>query len=236
LRSLRLIHALSVAAATLLISPTTFATIVPFTEEFTADAANWRDAPGTASLSWIAAGGPDGSSYASGPFNFLLSASGDTPAILRAQDEFNSSNNAFVGNWIADGVNQFSVAVRHNAPAPLTYFARISGPANFPAVAAVNFAPVAPNAWTTLVFPIVPGNPQFVFEGPPSTFTSVFGNVGHIQIGVSVPAALAGQNQMYTFDVDKASITPEPASLAMLLAGALLWTRRGKRIPRGSLP
>jgi hypothetical protein len=207
------------------------ATIVPYTEEFAADAANWRDAAGLTPLAWNAAGGPDAGSYASTTFNFVSSAANSTPGILRAQDEYNSSGNAFVGNWIADGVNQLSIAVRHNSPEALTFFTRIAGPSNFPGVAAVNFVPVVPNTWTTLIFPIVPGNPQFVFEGPPSTFNSVFGNVGHVQVGVMVPAALSGVDQSFTFDVDKASIVPEPASFCVLACGMLLLASR-RRVGR----
>lgn len=201
------------------------ATLVPFVEDFSANSANWRETGGVNPLAWNAAGGPDAGSYAFGAFSFLSSAPNSTPAILRAHDAYNSSADAFVGNWIADGVNQFSVSVRHNAPTALTFFTRFAGTANFPGVAAVNFVPVAPNAWTALTFPIVSGNPQFVFEGPGATFNTVFSSVGNIQIGVSVPASLAGTNQSYSFDVDKASITPEPASL-LLVAPALLAFRR----------
>lgn len=202
------------------------ATLVPFTEEFSATSSNWRDTGGVNPLAWTAAGGPDGGSYASGAFNFLSSAPNSTPAILRAHDAYNSSGDAFVGDWITDGVDQFSVFVRHNAPTALTFFTRFAGSANFPGVAAVNFVPVAPNTWTSLAFPIVPGNPQFFFEGPGATFNTVFSSVGNIQIGVSVPASLAGTDQSYSFDVDKASITPEPASLLLVAPALLLLTRR----------
>jgi|CXWL01.1.fsa_nt_gi hypothetical protein len=223
----------SIIAATcvLVTSTAARATLVPYTEEFAADSANWRDAAGLTPLSWNASGGPDSSSYASTSFNFVSSAPNATPPIMRAQDEFNSSGNAFVGNWIADGVNQLSVDVRHNASTPLTFFTRIASPVNFPGVAAVDFVPVLPNTWTTLIFPIVPGNPQFVFEGPPSTFNSVFSNVGHLQVGVMVPAALAGLDQSFTFDVDKASIVPEPASIFAIACSAFLLIPR-RRIAR----
>lgn len=202
------------------------ATLVPFTEDFSATSSNWRDSGGVNALAWNAAGGPDGGSYAAANFNFQSSAPNSTPALLRAHDAYNSSGDAFVGNWIADGVDQFSVSVRHNAPTALTFFTRFAPSANFPGAAAVNFVPVAPNTWTSLVFAIDPGNPQFTYEGPGVTFNSVFSNIGNLQIGVAVPSSLAGTNQSYSFDVDKASITPEPASLLLFAPALLLFKRR----------
>lgn len=208
----------ALAASVGILSPTPVrAAIIPFTEEFAADASDWRDSGG-ALLNWIPSGGPDGGSYASADFNFVALPVDATPALHRAQDEFNSSGNAFVGDWITEGVTQFSVFVRHDAPVPLTYFTRFSGPGNFPGVAAVNFVPVPANTWTQILIPIVPGNPQFFFEGPPSTFNSVFGSVGHVQVGVTVPQDLAGVDQTFRFDLDKPSIVPEPAAGLLLLA------------------
>lgn len=200
------------------------AAVVPFTEDFAHDSANWRDAVGLSDLGWQATGGPDGGSYAFGTFNFVHSNENDTPAILRAQDEWNSSNNAFVGDWLADGVTQFSMMVRHDAPVPLTFFTRFASPANFPGAAGVAFVPVMPNTWTQVSFDIDPNNPAIVTEGVP--FQDVFSNIGHVQIGVMVPADLAGLDQVFTFDVDKVSIVPEPATLALLALGAMTLRRR----------
>jgi hypothetical protein len=144
--------------------------------------------------------------------------------LFRAQDEFNSSGHAFEGNWIVQNIGQFSALVRHNAPLPLSFFARFSGPGNFPGGTAVKFAPVLPNTWTELSFDIRPSNPEFVtYEG--TSFNTVFSNVGHIQLGLSVPAALAANSTAFMFDIDKVSIAraiPEPSTLvALLLAGAV---------------
>jgi hypothetical protein len=178
-------------------------------------------------LNHVASGGPDGGSYASAS----TALAGTSMVLFRAQDEFNSSAHALEGNWIADGAGEFSAFVRHNAPMPLTYFARFSGPGNSPGGIAVKFAPVISGVWTQLKFAINPGNPEFVtFEG--SSFSTVFTNIGHLQLGVNVPAALAGNITQYTFDIDKASLAapvPEPtAFVASVIAGMSLmcWRRR----------
>ena len=193
----------------------TFGATVPFTEHFASNAANWADNSGLALVDHVAVGGPDGSGYVS---TDLVPAGrgGESVVLFRGQDEFNSSGGAFVGNWTADSVGQFSTYVRHNAPVPLTYFTRFSGPANFPGATAVRFAPVLPNTWTLLEFDLEPTNPAFVtFEG--SSFNSVFSNIGHVQVGVSVPASLDAVSTQFTFDLDRPSIAaiPEPSSWAL---------------------
>jgi hypothetical protein len=203
--------------------------VVPFSEDFTTGPANWADNTALTLLDHVATGGSDGGAYASTAKSFN-GLGGTSVVLFRAQDEFNSSNHAFEGNWVNQGVGQFSALVRHNAPLPLSYFARFSGPANFPGGTAVKFAPVAPNTWTRLTFDIRANNPEFVtFEG--SNFNTVFSNVGHVQLGVSAPAALGTNANVFKFDIDKASIAmvvPEPTTLvAMFIAGtALVFVRR----------
>lgn len=198
--------------------------VVPFVEEFVVDSADWRNADGTAALTWIPAGGPDGSSYAQGTFNFLSSADGDDVTVLRAQDEFDSSGGAFVGNYLTEGVAEFRAYVRHFGPEPMTFFVRFSGPSNFPGAIAVNFVPVFPGQWTEIVVPINATNPQFVsFEG--QDFNTVFSNVGHVQLGVSVSATLAGVDLVIPFEVDKATLVegpPVPAASEWGLLGTAL--------------
>jgi hypothetical protein len=163
----------------------------------------------------------------------LTGLSGQSVVLFRAQDEFNSSAHAFEGNWVMQGIGRFSAFVRHNAPLPLSYFARFSNPGNFPGGTAVKFVPVLPNIWTQLNFDIRANNPEFVtFEG--TSFGAVFSNVGHIQIGVSGPAAMANDPSVFSFDIDKASIAmivPEPATLtAMVIAGTVLVCGRRRAV------
>lgn len=201
------------------------ASVVPFTEDFAADNAAWKDAAG-ADLAFVASGGPDSSGFVTSAFSFASANANDPLTLIRGQDNYDSSSDAFVGNWISEGVTQFSAWVRHNAPAPLPMFARFATPVNFPGAAGIQFAPVLPNTWTLLTIEISPTSPQIVYEGPGATYNSVFGNVGNIQIGVSVPDALAGFTQVLTIDVDQPTITPEPATLGLFSLGGLMLLRR----------
>ena len=122
----------------------------PFTEDFSSNSANWRDVTGLASVDWNAAGGPDGGAFASTTLNFAALNANDGPPLFRAQDEFNSSGGAFVGDWVGNDITGFSAFVRHDAPVPINFFARFASPANSPGAIKVFFIPVAPNTWTSL--------------------------------------------------------------------------------------
>jgi hypothetical protein len=191
------------------------AATVPFTEDFTATVAKWADNSGLSLLTHIATGGPDGGAYAA-TSKSLMNLADQSVVLFRAQDEFNSSEHAFEGNWLSEGVGRFSTFVRHNAPVPLNYFTRFSSPAAFPGGVAVKFIPVLPNTWTALTFSISPANPEFVtFEG--SSFGAVFSNVGHVQVGVEVPGSLGANPTEFTFGIDKPTIAaavPEPSGFA----------------------
>lgn len=203
------------------------ATTVPFTESFSADAANWRNGAGTATATWTAGGGADGGGFISDTFSFANSVENDTPILLRGQSNFGSSGGAPFGNWLADGVTEYRVSIKHDAPVPLNFFTRFASPAGFPGAIGLGFAPILPNTWSELVIPINPGNPQFIsFEG--SDFNTVFSNIGRIQVGVSVPAALAGNPNTFTFSIDEVTLVPEPTTLGLVaLAGLAALRRRG---------
>ena len=193
------------------------AATVPFTETFNAGSANWFDSPGTAPLAWNVFGGPDGSPFASTTFNFVNFAANARPALFRAQDEFGSSGGAFVGDWVTGGVTGFNASVRQNSGVPLKFFVRFASPSNFPGAGYDFVIPVPSGTWTSLSAALP--NPDLIFEGP-FTYGQVFGNVGHVQIGVYVPQGLAGVDAPFSFDIDNVSIVPEPTSLALLAIGA----------------
>ena len=196
--------------------------VPPFTEDFNLSSSAWRDSAGLQELSWVNAGGPDGGAFSSTTFNFVNSAANATPVLFRGQDEFNSSAGAFVGDWVADGVDGFNVFVHHDAPTALNFFARFAGPANFPGSAKVFVIPVQPNTWTELNLALP--DPGLIFEGP-FTYEQVFSNIGHVQIGVSAQG-VAGLDQSIHFGLDKVSIVPEPATLMLLGGGAFMAMRR----------
>jgi hypothetical protein len=198
------------------------AVINPFTEDFASGPSGWTNFNNSAPLTFAGSGGPSGSTFVSGSFNFVSQAAAATPVIIRGEGGF--SGGAFNGNWITAGVTAMTVWVRHDAPVPLTYFARMAQ-TPFPGAIAVSFAPVMPNTWTPLSFTIDAASPQFInFET--SDFATVFSNISRVQFGVSVPPALAGVDQSFNFDLDQVAIVPAPAGLGLLGAGALALRRR----------
>ncbi|HYE63381.1 MAG TPA: hypothetical protein VD997_15420 [Phycisphaerales bacterium] len=204
------------------VAPSAFGVINPFTEDFSLNASGWTNFNNSAPLSYFGAGGPNNSNYVSGSFNFVSQAANATPVIVRGEGGF--SGGAFNGNWITSGVTTMTVWVRHNAPQPLSYFARMAQ-TPFPGAIAVAFAPVAPNTWTPLSFAINASSPQFInFEQ--SDFATVFSNISRIQFGVMVPQALAGVDQGFTFDFDRVAIVPAPGALALVGLAALGAARR----------
>lgn len=194
--------ALPVATAT--------AATVPFTESFSTGDSGWRgntNSPGT--LDWSSEG------HVTEVFNFASSvAGGQGPVLFRGPVSASGGN--FAGDWILDGVSEIRALVRHDAPSPVTFFARFASPFGFPGAIAVAFAPVASSdEWTELVFGIYPENPQFVsFEG--SDFATVFSSVGIVQLGVAVPESLAGVDANYDFELNSVSTVPEAGGLSAL--------------------
>ena len=218
------------AAATMLVLTTRVtATTVPFTEDFTAGSANWRDNGSINPLSWQSSGGPDGSGFARTTFNFQTSTPQGTPALFRGQQEFDSSGGAFFGNWLTDGVTEVQAYVRHDADRNLNYFGRFASPFGFPAMVGVVPTSVAPNQWTLISLPITASS--LIAEGP-STFDGVFSAVGRVQFGVAA-APLAGVNRVVTLDLDQVRVVPEPATMVLLGVGA--WMAMRRRVRRGTI-
>jgi hypothetical protein len=210
-------------ASTCTIAAHAFAVTVPYTETFASAAANWSSAATFTPLTYQPSGGLDGSGYATRSVSFATNPVGDIPLLFRGQSNFASSGGNFWGDWTSGGVTEFSFSVRHDAPAPVTFFARFT-PAGAGAVALVA-PPAAPGAWTTFTVPISPGTP-FIFEGPGVTYASTFSNIGRVQVGVMVDAAIANQAGPFTFDIDNVSIVPAPGALGLVGAAGVLGARR----------
>ncbi len=204
--------------------------VTSFTETFDNDNASWGDPIGS----------PGGAGHDAGGFITTSGALADLGqgVLFRGNGSAGASGAAFSGNWIADGVSQFSVDVRHNSQVPLSFFARFASPFNFPGATAVRFQPVLANQWTTLTFNIADnpafGAPNFVtFEG--SSFDGVFSNIGRVQVGVSIPDGFENNpalaNGVFTFDMDNASVSviPEPSGVLLAMAGGMLLMLRRRR-------
>ncbi len=196
----------------------------PFTEDFSSSSNNWSTASVFTPVGLVMTGGPDGSQYATRSFSFGASGAGDQPILFRGQSNFNSSGGAFVGNWLTGGVTEFSFSIRHNAPEALDIFARFSNPS--PGAGVVSLATgIAPNTWTLITVDIT-NQAGFIYEGLPTLYNTVFGNVGRVQLGAIVPADLAGTTASYTFDIDNVSIVPVPGAAGLLGLAGLVATRR----------
>ena len=197
------------------------AAIVPFTETFSADAASWTGPAGPANYD------PAGNIAAETNVN---AASFGVVIGLRGQSANNASGGAFIGNWITDGVPSFSFSVRHSAPVPMNFGARLVTPFNFPGAIGIDFVPVAPGVWTTVTIPINPAYPGFVsFEG--SDFNTIFSNIGSVQLLYSVPQSLAGTGTIIRFEADNVSLVPGTGTMAVLgpMGMVVLRRRRGTR-------
>ena len=204
--------------------------VTSFTETFDNDNSNWGDPTGS----------PGGAEHNASGFVSTTGALADLGqgVLFRGNGSAGASGGAFSGNWISDGVGQFSVDVRHNSQVPLSFFARFASPFNFPGATAVRFQPVLANQWTTLTFNIADnpafGAPNFVtFEG--SSFDAVFSNIGRVQVGVSIPDGFENNpalaNGVFTFDMDNASVSviPEPSGSLLAMAGGMLLMLRRRR-------
>jgi hypothetical protein len=215
-------------AGMLALTSVSSAAVVPFEEAFTSDSAGWLNNT-FAPLNWVSTGGSDSGGYGQTTFNFVNTPEtgpmDQGPVIFRGGP--GASGSAFVGNWIADGVTNFSTYIRHDAAESLLVFARFASPVNFPGAVGVDiFTSVAPNTWTQINIPIVDAFPPFVtFEG--SDFNTVFSNIGNLQIGVNAPAGVAGVDFGVTLELDQVRIVPEPGSMLLgLLASMAFFSRR----------
>lgn len=204
------------------------ALVFPFEEDFNDGASNWRNVDNGA-LTWVASGALDGSAYVSTEDYAFVLASSNFPALFRAQDNFNSSDDAFVGNWQASGVKKIRADIRHDfTAAPLTMFARFAPSANTPGVQILTPGPVPANEWVRYIFEIYPTNPLLSVGGPPSGYNTAINAVANVQFGPLLDATLRQSEVPVTFDIDNVAIVPEPTSivaLSMTLLGGMMCIR-----------
>lgn len=236
--ALRAVQGFAFVVFVLALAPGVGAATVPFFEDFPVDAAGWEDNVNNP-VFWEPSGGPDGSSFISADFDFtgFVSPFEDAgPIVFRAHDEDLASGGAFVGDWLADGVAEVRVWVRHDAPVDLMWILRIATASNFPG--AIFDEPdggiVPPNLWTELRFKIAPDTELCTVESFDEEFTcaDALGAVGHLQLGVDAPQVLIDDELTVMLDVDQVELVPEPASVLVLTAGAggLLTLARRRRV------
>lgn len=195
----------------------------PFSESFNASSANWSSASTFTGMTHFPSGGVADSGYASSTaVSFTGQAAGAQPILVRAQSNFNSSNNEFFGNWITSGVAELSLSVRHNVSTPVAFFVRFA-PAAGPGAVAVIPGVVQSNTWTPITLAISQATP-FIYEG--TNFQIAFADVSRIQVGVLVDGTLANQAGPFAFDVDNVAITPAPGAMGLLGVAGLFAARR----------
>ena len=102
-------RSISIAAVALACAGTASAVTIGFTEEFASNVSGWEDNVSNP-LAFVASGGPDGSSHASGSFDFtgfVAPFPGAGPIVFRAHDSDNASGDAFVGDLAVMGIEAF---------------------------------------------------------------------------------------------------------------------------------
>lgn len=195
--------------------PQASALLVPFTEDFTAGASNWLNGS-SAVPTWSAMGGVSDDGYISAPG--AISAGGFGTIVFRGNAAADASSDAFVGNWLTGGVTTFSAYVKHDAPVPLNFYARLDAGSGR-AGSSVDFS-VPVGTWFQLNVPIVDAPTSFQSYGAGS-FSTVFSNILNVQIALSTAQDPSTAGQTYNVSLDGVSVVPEPASSALLGLGML---------------
>ncbi|MGV6814812.1 MAG: hypothetical protein ACWA5W_07385 [Phycisphaerales bacterium] len=207
------------------ITTTSMANVTPFTETFEGGANGWVQGS-FADANFFSSGSIDESAYISSTAD-LNSAGPFGLTVFRGHDDFDASGDAFVGDYLASGINLVTLNLRHNAGQDLGIALRVSGSSNFPGFAVELPEMVASDQWVTLSFELSFSNPLVTIEGPPTpdAFNQVMEAVGNLQLSVDRPDGLTTP-LVVDFDLDNVSITPAPGTLALLSFGGLVATRR----------
>lgn len=199
--------------------------VTSFTETFETGDNGWLQGSFSAPT-YNASGAADGSAYITSTAD-LNSAGPFGLTIFRGQDDFDASGNAFVGDYLAGGIDRISFDFRHNAGQDLGIALRVATSNNFPAFAVELANPVASGEWVTLSFDLSFFNPLLTIEGAPTpdAFNAIMQSVGNIQVSADRPDGLSTPLEV-DFDLDNVSITPAPGSLALLGLGGMAAARR----------
>jgi hypothetical protein len=207
------------------VASSAMAGVTTFTETFESGANGWLMGSFQAP-NFNPAGALDGSAYISSTAD-LNSAGPFGLSVFRGEDNFDASGDAFVGNYLAGGINQISFDFRHNADIALDVALRVAGSNNFPGFGVELPEFIAGGEWITLTFDLDFFNPLLTIEGPPTpeSFNQVMEAVGNIQVSVARPDGLVTPF-VVDFDLDNVAITPAPSALALLTLGGLISTRR----------
>ena len=217
------------AIAAVSIVPSASAAILGFNESFATGSANWRNSNGASDLAWFASGGPGGLAYASSTFNLsTTTVGGFPPTVIRAHASYGSSAGGYVGNWIAAGATGVNFRFRHDLAEAVTVTGRFATPTNAPGASAIANTIVLPNTWTLITFDLREGSPDIISLGG-GTYQAIFSNIGNMQFGFTVPAALAGQNIDGHFDITDFNVVPAPGAFALLGVAGVVGRRRSRR-------
>jgi len=196
-----------------------------FTETFETGANGWLQGSFSAPT-YNATGALDGSAFITSTAD-LNSAGPFGLTIFRGQDDFDASGDAFVGDYLASGIDRISFDFRHNAGQDLGIALRVATSNNFPAFAVELDGPVASGEWVTLSFDLSFFNPLLTIEGAPTpeAFNAIMQSVGNIQVSADRPDGLTTP-LVVDFDLDNVAITPAPGALALLGFGGFAAARR----------
>lgn len=217
-------HAWMATAAVVLAPAAAQAVTVPFAEGFGGGASGWVIGlvpSGTGSPAWSSSGGADGGGFISMSRTMSASqfnGSGFGFIAFRGNAANDASGDAFVGNWLTEGVSAFSASVRHTSPAALNFYLRIDAGGGA-AGSSIVFS-VPSDTWTNISVPIVESPSNFQSYGA-GTFNSVFSNVQNVQIALAPtqPAEVLDGTTSYTFGLDDVAVVPEPSAVLLVLSG-----------------
>ncbi len=233
-RPFALLRSLLLGMALLAASGSASGAVVTFTETFNTNASNWLNGA-SAAPTYNATGGIGDSGFISYTSTFTSGATGSFPGadplqlLFRGNNAADASGDAFVGNWLSDGVLSLSVAVRHNYTTALDLYVRLDAGSGRAASLAPSYT-IEPNVWTTFTIPITDSNPPFLSYGA-GIYSNVFNSIQNVQFGLYVPASTTFTNLRMDLDNVTVNTVPEPSAAISLLGGVgLLLLHRRRRV------